>query len=69
MFICEYLDVRELLATSKSVYYTNKINACEGKQKTIFNVVNNILHRKQAIFPDTVYPDKEMVERFNRRFK
>jgi len=58
MFIRARLDVRELLATSKSAYHTNKIDVCEGIQKAIFNVINNVLHRKMASFPDIFHSDE-----------
>ena len=48
VFMPACLDVRELFATSKSAYYTNRINA---DQKVIFNVINNVLQMKQAISP------------------
>ena len=39
MFILARLDVRELLVTSKSAYYTNKSNARKGDHSATFDVV------------------------------
>ena len=65
MFKAARLFVRELLATAKSQYYNNKIIDCNGNQKTVFSVVNKVLHRKTTVFPDIFDSDKEMAEEFN----
>ena len=68
MFKAARLFVRELLATAKSQYYNNKIIDCNGNQKTVFSVVNKVLHRKTTVFPDIFDSDKEMAEEFNTFF-
>jgi len=57
------------LATSKSSYYTNKIIACEGNQKVIFNVVNNVFNRKQATISDPFHSIDEPAEGFKGYFQ
>jgi len=54
---------------AKAAYYSNKINKCNGSQKAIFNVVSNILHRKQDILPDSFDSQQEMAGGFSKYFQ
>ena len=61
MFLQARINVRDLLVSCKAAYYSNKINKCNGNQKAIFNVVSNVLHRKQDILHDSFDSQLEMV--------
>ena len=49
MFVAARTQVRELISTAKAQYYNNKIVECNGSQKTVFSVVNKVLHRDDMI--------------------
>ena len=68
MYKAARLCVRELLSTAKSQYYNNTIIDCNGDQKTVFSVVNKVLHHKTTVFPDILNSDKKMAEEFNTFF-
>ena len=73
MFIYAHLNVHEFLATSNSVYYTNKINPCGGNQKTIFNVGNKSFTGSRPFFLIHFNRMKKwhrvLIGTFNRRSK
>ena len=69
MFLQARLNVRDLLVSCKAAYYSNKINKCNGSQKAIFNVVSNVLHRKQDILPDSFDSQQEMADGFSKFFQ
>ena len=49
MFKAARLFVREQLSSAKSQFYNENIAKCNGDQKTVFSVVNKVLHRKKSI--------------------
>ena len=56
-------------STLKCAYYSNKINKCNGSQKAIFNVVKNVLHRKQDIPLNSFDSQQTMADGFSRYFQ
>ena len=68
MFKMARLYVRDILATAKSQYYNNKIKDCKGDQKTIFSVVNKVLHRNHTAKPTNIDFAKSMAQDFNNFF-
>ena len=57
--------VKNTLASAKSEYYNKKIKASKGNQRTVFSVVNKVLHKRQIVLPNSIYSDKDMGQRFN----
>ena len=43
--------VSDLIDSAKSEYYNDKIVQCGGDQRTIFKVVDSVLHRKSVVYP------------------
>ena len=69
MFVAAITQVRELISTAKAQYYNNKIVECNGSQKTVFTVVNKVLHRDDMILPTTFKSDEDMAQGFNNFFQ
>ena len=68
MFKAARLFVREQLSSAKSQFYNEKIAKCNGDQKTVFSVVNKVLHRKKSILPTLYDSDVETSCKFNTFF-
>jgi len=41
------------------------IKASKGNQKTVFNLVNKVLHKSQIVLPNKINSDKDMAHYFN----
>ena len=68
MFKIAKINVRNILAVAKSQYYNNKIKACGGNQRTVFGVVNKVLHLNQTVLPKFTKSNKDMAQDFNKFF-
>ena len=58
----------DLIDHAKSEYYNDKIVQCGGDQRTIFKVVDSVLHRRSIVFP-TCASNKEMAQNFGEFFR
>ena len=47
IYIEERQKVKSLISASKTKYFNEKIKDCEGNQKSLFTIVDKLLHRKQ----------------------
>ena len=65
MFKVSKTIVKNTLASAKSEYYNKKIKASKGNQKTVFSVVNNVLHKSQTVLLNNINSDKDMAHCFN----
>jgi len=61
MFNVSIILVKNTLASAKSEYYNKKIKASQGNQRTIFSVVNKVLHKSQTVLPNIINSDTNMV--------
>jgi len=43
--------VSELFDRAKSEHYNAKIVQCSGERRTIFKIVDSVLHRRSVVFP------------------
>jgi len=68
MFKVSKILVKNTLASAKSEYYNTKIKASKGNQRTVFNVVNKVLHKSQTVLPNNINSDKHMTHYFNNNF-
>ena len=60
--------VKNTLASAKSEYYNKKNKASKGNQRTVFSVVNKVLHKSQTVLPNNINSDKDMAHCFNNFF-
>jgi len=60
--------VKNTLASAKCEYYNKKIKASKGNQRTVFSVVNKVLHKSQTVFANNINSDKDMAHCFNNFF-
>ena len=44
MFKISKIQFRNILASTKLEYYIKNIKTCKGNQRTVFSVVNKVLH-------------------------
>ena len=51
--VCKIL-VKDTLASAKSDYYNKNIKASKGNQRTVFSVLNKVLHKSQTVFPNII---------------
>jgi len=68
MFKVSKILVKNTLASAKSKYYNKKIKASKGNQRTVFSVVNKVLHKRQTVLPNNINSDKNMAHCFNNFF-
>ena len=68
MFKVSKILVKNTLASAKSEYYNRKIKASKGNQRTVFSVVNKVLHKSQTVLPNNINSDKDMAHCFNNFF-
>ena len=47
-------DVRNVVFQAKAKYYRSKIEVCKQNQRTVFSVVNKVLHKTTDIFPNNL---------------
>ena len=52
MFKVSKILVNNTLASAKSEHYNRKIKASKGNQRTVFSVVNKVLHKSQTVLPN-----------------
>ena len=48
MFKVSKIPVKNTLTSAKSEYYNKKIKTSKGNQRTVFSVVNKVLHTSQT---------------------
>ena len=65
IFKISKIQVKNTLAPAKSEYYYKKIKTCKLNQKSIFSVVNKVLHNTQPVLPNIINSDKYMPHCFN----
>jgi len=65
MFKVSTILVKTTLASVKSDYYNNNIKASNGNQRTVYSVVNKVLHKSKIILPNNINSDKDMGHCFN----
>ena len=65
MFNTAKINLRNILAAVKSQYYNNKIKACGGNKRTVFGVVNKVLHLNQTVLPKFTKFNKEILNIHN----
>ena len=58
MFKVSKILVNNTLASDKSEYYNKKIKASKGNQRTVFSVVNKVLHKSRSVLPNNINSDK-----------
>ena len=72
MFICVFkvskILVKNTLVSTKSEYCNKKFKASKGNQRTVFSVVNKVLHKSQTVLPNNINSDKDMSHCFNNVF-
>jgi len=68
MFKVSKILVKNTFASAKSDYYNKKIKACKANQRTVFSVVNKVLHKSQTVLPNNINSDKDMAHCFNNFF-
>ena len=61
-------NVQSLIKISKSSYYSEKINQCEGDQKKLFKIVDSLLGRGKSTKLPTSSSSFELAEKFNSFF-
>ena len=61
MFKVSEILVKNTLASAKSEYYNKKIKASKENQRTVFSVVNKVLHK----ISNNINSDKDMAHCFN----
>jgi len=52
--------VKNTLASEKSEYYNKNIKAFKRNQRTVFSVMNKVLHKSQIVLPNNINSDKDM---------
>ena len=62
------LKIKNTLASAESEYFNKKIKASKGNQRTVFSVVNKVLHKSQTVLPNNINSDKDMAHCFNNFF-
>jgi hypothetical protein len=60
VYMSECKAVKNLLEKEKSSYFNEKIKQCEGDQKKLFSIVDNLLHRKKL----TSLPEHDRLANF-----
>ena len=68
MFKVSKILVKNTLASAKSEYYNKKIKASKRNQRTVFSVVNKVLHKSQTVLPNNINSHKNMAHCFNNFF-
>ena len=63
VYLEKCMHVNQLINRSKSDYYATVISENKGNQRTLFQTVDKLLHRKQIALP-TSSSDKHLAERF-----
>ena len=53
--------VKNIIASAKSEYYNKKIK----HPRTVFSVVNKLLHKSQTVLPNNINSDKDIAHCFN----
>ena len=68
--VCQFtLKCSRLLNTfAKSQYYHNKIKEYEGSQRTVFGVVNKVLHLNQTVVSKIIKSNNDMGHDFSNFF-
>ena len=56
----EQIRVKNTLASAKSEYYDKKIKASKRNQRTVFSVVNKVLHKSKTLLPNNINSGKDM---------
>ena len=52
LYKAECKIVKNLFKNARSSYFTSKVDQCNGNQRKLFGIVNNVLARKQTYLPD-----------------
>ena len=61
-------SVGDSIDKAKSEYYNGKITECNGNQRTIFKVVDSVLHRRSIVLP-TCSSNNESARNFGEFFR
>ena len=65
MFKVSKILVKRTLASAKSEYYNKKVKASKGNERTVFSIVNKVLHKSQTVLPNNINSDQDMAHCFN----
>ena len=68
MFKVKTILAKNTITSIKSEYYNKKIKISKGNQRTVFSVVNKVLHKSQTVLPNNINSDKDMAHYFNNFF-
>ena len=69
MFKVIKILVKNTVVSTKSKYSNKKIKASKGNQRTVFSVVNKVLHKSQTDLPNNISSDKDMAHCVNNFFR